>query len=161
MSQLSSDLHVLGGILSDLFDGKANLTQVGHRMDALNAVIGTQLKDDAGKVFSVLGPQATAEIKNGMSAIQGAAGTVLDILDADVAPYMASGAKAVEGAVDTVLNAAVPGTAALNPLINGGIDAIAAGLKAAIDAQTAAWKAKLTANSGAPASPVPAAAPAA
>jgi hypothetical protein len=59
---------------------------------------------------------------------------------------MAAAAKAVEGGLDTIMDAVVPGGAALNGLVNGGVDTIVAGLKAALDAQAAAWKAKLAAN---------------
>ena len=146
MSQVSSDAAAFGAIVSNYFDGKATPAQTGAALAALGKTIDTQVKTDAQQVASLLGPQATAQITTGLAAVQQAAGGALIVLDDDVTPYLASGAKAVEGAFDTVLNAAVPGSAILNPLVNGGIDAIAAGLKAAIDAQAAAWKAKLAAN---------------
>lgn len=149
MSQVSTDLHTLGGIVSDLFDGKATLTEAGQRLAALGSVISGQIKTDVGQLATVLGPQATASIKTGLADIEQAASAAVTILDADIAPYVASGAKAAEGAIDTVLDAAIPGGAALNPLVNGGIDALAGALKAAIDARATQWKAQLAANAGA------------
>ncbi|HEY3797963.1 MAG TPA: hypothetical protein VGL58_06375 [Caulobacteraceae bacterium] len=131
--------------VSDLFDGKATLAQVSQRLQTLGASIAQQVKAGAAKAEALLGPQATAAIDAGLANIAQAGGAAVILLDDDLAPYMAAGAKAVEGAVDTVMDAAIPGGAALNPLVNGGIDTIAGGLKAAIDAQAAAWKGRLAA----------------
>ncbi len=145
MSQISTDISTFGSIVSNFFDGKANLSQTGTALENLGKTIGGQISGDVKKVETFLGPQATQEINTGLQGIQQAAGGAIMLVDADVAPYLASGAKAVEGAVDTIMDAVIPGGAQLNPLVNGGIDAVANGLKAAIDAQAAAWKAKLTA----------------
>jgi len=168
MSQISGDVEQFFGIVSNLFDGKATLAQTGTALDTLGSTIQSQVQRDVAGVENLLGPQAAAEINTGLQGLQGALGGAVTLLDADVAPYFAAGAKAVEGAVDTVMDAAIPGGAALNPLVNGGIDTIAAGLKATIDAQAAAWKAKLAANTATtaaanapPATPTPPTAPAA
>jgi len=146
MSDLTADANILGGIVSNFFDGKTNLEATASALGSLGSTIVRQISTEAGKVETALGPAATADINQGIADIQQVAGGAITLLDADVAPYLASGAKAVEDALDTVLNAAVPGSAALNPLVNGGIDAIANGLKAALDAQALAWKAKLAGN---------------
>ena len=146
MSQISGDASQFFGIVSNLFDGKADLAQTGAALNSLGSTIQSQVQRDITGVENLLGPQAAAEINTGIQSLQGALGGAVTLVDADIAPYFASAAKAVEGGVDTVMDAAIPGGAALNPLVNGGIDAIAAGLKAAIDAQAAAWKAKLAGN---------------
>lgn len=153
MSEIIQDAEAFGGIVSDLFDGKASLEQAGQRLGALATTIGGQVKTATGKVESLLGPQAVAAITTGAQDIQQAAGGALMVLDDDVAPYLAAGAKAAEGALDTVMDAAIPGGSTLNTLVNGGIDAIASGLKAAIDGQAAAWKAKLAGNAAVPVAP--------
>ncbi len=146
MSQISTDISTFGSIVSNFFDGKANLSQTGSALENLGKTIGGQISGDVKKVETFLGPQATQAINTGFQDIQQAAGGAITLLDDDVAPYLAAGAKAVEGAVDTIMDAAIPGGTTLNPLVNGGIDAVANGLKAAIDAQAAAWKAKLAAS---------------
>ena len=146
MSQASVDVAALGSIISNFFDGKADGPKSLAALESLGATIGQQIKTDTGQAASILGPQATAEIQAGWAGIQTAAGNAIELLDADAAPYMAAAAKAVEGGLDTIMDAVVPGGAALNGLVNGGVDTIVAGLKAALDAQAAAWKAKLAAN---------------
>lgn len=159
MSQVSTDVRAFFGIASDLFDGKASLSQAGQRLDALGQTIASQVKTDVAEVESFLGPQAAANINAGLNDAKQALGAGLAIVDADLAPYVAGATKAAEGAVDAVLTASLgAGAAVINPLVNGGIDSLAGALKAAIDSQAAAWKARL-ATAGQPA-PTPAPQPA-
>lgn len=142
-----SDLSAFLNIVSSTFDGKLTLDQANQRLGQLGQTVIGQVESGVQKVENLLGPEASADINAGLQDVQQALGGAVALADADLAPYLASGAKAVEGAVDTVLTVATKGGAApLIPLVNGGIDQLAAGLKAAIDAQAAYWKAKLALN---------------
>lgn len=85
-------------------------------------------------------------VSTGLSDFKQAASNAVSLADAAIAPHLAEATTVVEAAVDKLMTVATGGIGTpLIPLVNDGIDQLAAALKAEIDAGAAKAKASLAA----------------